>query len=147
MKQNTHRITSFIVTMLFAMGTYAINDVGNFDVYLSNSTSAEVHDMIRYGEVETSLFTGTLNFSIPIYSLKDPDFNLDIILRYNSDGFKPMKHSGWVGYNWYLQTGGCITREVRNMPDEAMRHIGTNFSGSLRLFKRHVSFYARNRLR
>lgn len=130
MKQNTHRITSVIVTMLFAMGTYAINDVGNFDVYLSNSTSAEVHDMIRYGEVETSLFTGTLNFSIPIYSLKDPDFNLDIILRYNSDGFKPMKHSGWVGYNWYLQTGGCITREVRNMPDEAMRHIGTNFSGS-----------------
>lgn len=129
MKQNTLKIISVIVTMLFARTTYAIDDVGNFDVYLNNSTSAEVHNMIRYGEVETSLFTGTLNFSIPIYSLKDPDFNLDIILRYNSDGFKPMKHSGWVGYNWYLQTGGCITREVRNIPDEAKRHIGNNFSG------------------
>lgn len=88
------------------------------DFYLNNMKSPQVSDMFRYGNVETSLFTGKLNLSIPIYQLEDPDFNLNIALRYNSEGFKPRKHSGYVGYNWFLEAGGCITREVRNIPDE-----------------------------
>lgn len=92
------------------------------DFYNNNMVSAEVMDMFRYGDVETSLFTGKLNLSIPIYSLNDPDFNLDIALRYNSEGFKPRKHSGYVGYNWFLEAGGCITREVRGLPDEQYRY-------------------------
>ena len=99
------------------------------DFWLNNSITPQVENMVRYGDVETSLFTGTLNFSIPIYSLKDPDFNLDLTLYYNSDAFKPCKHSGWVGYNWYLSAGGCITREVRGYPDEAVRY---RYPGGLR---------------
>ena len=91
------------------------------DFYINNMKSPQVSDMFRYGNVETSLFTGKLNLSIPIYQLKDPDFNLNIALRYNSEGFKPRKHSGYVGYNWFLEAGGCITREVRNIPDEYQR--------------------------
>ena len=96
------------------------------DFWLNNSISTQVEGMIRYGDVETSLYTGRLNFSIPIYSLKDPDFNLNIILSYNSDGFKPLKSSGWVGYNWSLQAGGCITREVRGYADEIYRYYRDN---------------------
>lgn len=92
------------------------------DFYLNNMKSPQVSDMFRYGNVETSLFTGKLNLSIPIYQLEDPDFNLNIALRYNSEGFKPRKHSGYVGYNWFLEAGGCITREVRNIPDEYQRN-------------------------
>ena len=92
------------------------------DFYINNMKSPQVSDMFRYGNVETSLFTGKLNLSIPIYQLKDPDFNLNIALRYNSEGFKPRKHSGYVGYNWFLEAGGCITREVRNIPDEYQRN-------------------------
>ena len=55
------------------------------DVYVDNLTSPQVSDMFRYGNVETSLFTGKLNFAIPIYSLNDPDFDLNIALRYNSE--------------------------------------------------------------
>ena len=84
--------------------------------------SAQVTDMFRYGDTETSLFTGNLQVSIPIYSLDDPDFDLNIILRYNAEGFKPRKHSGYVGYSWFLEAGGCITREVRNYADETCRY-------------------------
>ena len=96
------------------------------DYYLNHTTSPQVTDMFRYGNVETSLFTGKLNLAIPIYQLEDPDFELDIALRYNSEGFKPKKHSGYIGYNWFLEAGGCITREVRNIPDEHQRDYTTS---------------------
>jgi hypothetical protein len=91
------------------------------DFYVEHMTSPQVSDMFRYGNVETSLFTGKLNFAIPIYSLEDPDFDLDIALRYNSEGFKPTKQSGYVGYGWFLEAGGCITREVKGYADEFNR--------------------------
>lgn len=99
-------------------------DIVARDFYQDNMYSAQTFDMTRYGDVATSLFTGNINFSIPIYSLKDPDFELDISLCYDSEGFRPCKNSGFVGYNWHLQgTAGCITREVRNYPDESKRNI------------------------
>lgn len=96
------------------------------DFYLDNSISTQVEGMFRYGNVETSLNVGRLNFAAPIYNLCDPDFNLDISLSYNSDGFKPFKASGYVGYNWCLQAGGCITREVKGYADETFRLINPN---------------------
>ena len=66
--------------------------------YDESMVSAQVADMFRYGDVNTALFTGKINFSIPIYSLNDPDFNLDISLSYNSEAFKPRKHSGFIGF-------------------------------------------------
>lgn len=95
------------------------------DFYIENMTTANTADVIRYGNAETSLFAGRLDFTIPIYTLEDPDFNIDIALVYNSDGFKPHKSSGYVGYNWHLQAGGCITREVCNYPDEIHRQLNT----------------------
>lgn len=101
------------------------------DVYVDNLTSPQVSDMFRYGNVETSLFTGKLNFAIPIYSLNDPDFDLNIALRYNSEGFKPAKQSSYVGHSWFLEAGGCITREVKGYADEFDRKHYPNQSWKL----------------
>jgi len=105
-----------VVVMITVTTTVQASDCYNYKV-----TSAQVADMFRYGDAETSLFTGRLNLSIPIYSLDDPDFDLNIALRYNAEGFKPRKHSGYVGYSWFLEAGGCITREVHNYADETCR--------------------------
>ena len=129
MKTYIQEILLTFGSILLVHNVCAEIDSGNFDVYLNNAISSQVEDVVRYGDTQTSLFTGRLDFSVPIYSLDDPDFHLDIALQYNSDAFKPLKHSGWVGYNWHMQTGGCITREVRNYADEASRKIsdGTHF--------------------
>lgn len=97
-------------------------DYNNF-----NSVSAQVTDMFRYGEFQTSLFTGRLQQTIPIYTIEDPDFKMDIALHYNAEGFKPRKHSGYVGYNWFLEAGGCITREVKGFPDEIYGRMAVNY--------------------
>ncbi|MDD5185925.1 MAG: RHS repeat protein [Paludibacter sp.] len=76
-------------------------------------------DFIKYGEVPVSLFTGKMNFEVPIYRIKDSDFDIPISLTYTSDGFKPAKRSGFVGLDWFLNVGGCITREVYGSPDDS----------------------------
>ena len=105
-----------------------------------NTPSAHIANMFRYGNVETSLFTGRLNLSIPLYEMDDPDFALNIALRYNAEGFKPRKHSGLVGHDWFLEAGGCITREVRNCPDEVSRPIssGKHMEGMLKYLRNNV---------
>lgn len=122
---------------VFASNTYDtenhVLDAGAF--YNYNSISANVTDMFRYGEFHTSLFTGRLQVSVPIYKVDDPDFNMDIALHYNAEGFKPRKHSGYVGYNWHLEAGGCITREVQGLPDEIYGieavNSGAHYSGGV----------------
>lgn len=110
------------LTFLLLISTIVVCFPVKANIYYDESmVSAQVADMFRYGDVNAALFTGKINLSIPIYSLKDPDFKLDISLSYNSEAFKPRKYSGYIGYNWFLNAGGSITREVRNIPDEISR--------------------------
>ncbi len=75
--------------------------------------------LLAQSGVSTSLFTGRMSYTIPIYTIEDPDFHMDIALRYSSEGFKPFQPSGCYGQDWSLIAGGCITRQVMGMPDEA----------------------------
>ena len=70
------------------------------------------------GEAASSLFTGRMAYSIPLYTIEDPDFHLNIALHYNSDGFKPFRPSGCYGQDWSLVAGGCITRSIQGLPDD-----------------------------
>lgn len=108
----------YLLTLLVFLHTtgYAFESVES--TLIENRPSPQSEAMCRYGQVHTSLFTGQLNLSIPLYSIDDPNFGLDIALRYTSEGFKPRKHSGYVGHDWFLEAGGCVTREVRQIPDE-----------------------------
>ena len=76
-------------------------------------------DFMKYGEIPVSLFTGKMNLDIPIYRIKDQDFDIPISLLYTSDGFKPDKRSDFVGLDWTLVAGGCITRETYGTADES----------------------------
>ena len=112
-------LRKFLFALVFSLVTIYTNaeDFFNF-----NTVSAQVADIFRYGEFGTSLFTGRMQQTIPIYTLDDPDFKMNIALHYNAEGFKSRKHSGPVGYNWFLEAGGCITREVNGFPDEIFRY-------------------------
>ena len=89
-----------------------------FSPYGIFSPSAESYQMTRCGNLLPSLYTGAMNFSLPLMTYSDPDFTIPVTLEYSFDGYKPGLHSGTVGYGWYLDCGGVITREVRGIPDE-----------------------------
>lgn len=86
--------------------------------------TADAWDFTRYGVDRPSLYTGAVSVSIPIYVYKDKDFEIPVSLDYSSNGLKPSMQPGVLGAEWHLNVGGCITREVRGIPDD----IGGNYS-------------------
>ena len=107
---------------LLAAGTVHLRaqSLEPFNPYGIFSPSVEAWQMTRYGNLTPSLYTGAMTFSLPLYTYEDPDFTIPISLEYSFDGYRPGQHSGTVGYGWYLNCGGAITREVRGMPDEGI---------------------------
>ena len=89
-----------------------------FGKYGCFTPGVESFSMTKYGQVAPSLVTGAMHYSIPVYTISDPDFNIPISLEYNFDGYRPSQGSGALGYGWHLNCGGVITREVRGIPDE-----------------------------
>jgi RHS repeat-associated protein len=82
----------------------------------------------KYGDVDLSLFTGSANISVPIYSARDLDQNISIGLSYNTSGLKPNQHHDWTGTGWKLNVGGSISRVKKGGYDER-RTIGVNNFG------------------
>ncbi len=80
--------------------------------------SVDTWKMTRHGSLKPSLYTGTMNYSLPLYTYTDEDFSIPVSLEYSYSGFRPSVHSGAVALGWSLNCGGAITREVRGLPDE-----------------------------
>ena len=74
--------------------------------------------LLAQNGISQSLYTGHVSYTIPIYTIEDPDFHLDIALKYRTEGFKPFLPSGCYGLDWTLEAGGCITRSVQGKPDD-----------------------------
>ena len=98
-----------------------------FSPYGVFSPSVESYQMTRCGNLLPSLYTGAMTFSLPLMTYSDPDFTIPVSLEYSFDGYKPGQHSGTVGYGWYLDCGGVITREVRGIPDEGDLEGANNY--------------------
>ncbi len=73
---------------------------------------------MKYGNSPVDMYRGIAQVDIPIYTYKDIDFELPISVGYASSGYMPNVQTGILGLGWFLNAGGCITREVRDVPDE-----------------------------
>ena len=90
--------------------------------------SSTVWQQMKYNNVAgASLYTGTVNISIPLYEYHDSEISIPVSLGYSSDGYKPNIQSGVVGHDWALNAGGAITRTVRGLPDEASNNSRYGF--------------------
>lgn len=105
----------FIVTLiLFA---FLINIKAQSDIE-GLFKSPEMADIMRFGNVPVSKNAGRINLSVPLASLKDQDFDIQVSVNYNSAGYMPMKEDGIVGLDWSLSGVGVINREVKGYPDD-----------------------------
>lgn len=72
----------------------------------------------QYGSFPTSLYTGGIDISIPIHTIRTTGISIPIGLQYTGTGLIPNKECGKVGHDWALVAGGAITRTVNGVPDE-----------------------------
>lgn len=80
----------------------------------------------KYGNVPVSLFSGSVNISVPINEIKGIFLTLPISLSYNASGFKPEEIAPWTGLGWSLNAGGVITRAVIGNPDTEGNYFGSS---------------------
>ena len=72
----------------------------------------------KYGQMNVGLFTGTSNIDIPLYTFNTKSINVPISLHYSSNGIKVDQMETNVGLGWNLNSGGVITRIIRDQQDE-----------------------------
>ncbi len=95
---------------------------------LVNVQSPNATSFGLYGEVPVSLSTGLPNIEVPLYQFNENGLVIPISLNYHSSGFRPDMHPGWVGMGWTLNSGGMVTRIVKDEADEYKRTtIGIHF--------------------
>ncbi len=84
----------------------------------TNLQSPNAASLGLYGEVPVSLYTGIPEISIPLFNAPDKYNAFSIGLSYHAGGVRPDQHPGWVGTNWTLMVGGCISRIEKGGCDE-----------------------------
>ena len=80
--------------------------------------SPDVASLARYGEFPTNLHNGTIDISIPIYTIKTKGLSLPISISYHSAGIKVNDFASSVGLGWSLNAGGMVTHRVIGESDE-----------------------------
>jgi len=91
------------------------SDVNHPSLVFSSPTASEFG---KFGYIHSSVFTGAMNYNIPLFQLNTQYINLPITLNYYSNGFLVDKIPSWVGFDWSLFAGGIITRMVKGIPDD-----------------------------
>ncbi|PYP54606.1 MAG: hypothetical protein DMD40_16020 [Gemmatimonadetes bacterium] len=72
----------------------------------------------KFGDIPVSMYTGTPEIGVPLFTVKGKTLQLPIALSYHASGIKVDEIGGWVGMGWTLDAGGVITRTVRGLVDE-----------------------------
>ena len=91
--------------------------------------SWQTYEFMKYGNIGASLYTGTINYSIPIFTYKDGEFDYTMSIDYATNGLRVNHKSGILGHSWILRSPGIITREIHGIPDNINKEI-TIVSGS-----------------
>ncbi len=88
---------------------------GSLRVTVPSPTAASLG---KFGDLPVSLYTGTPDISIPLFTLKGRTLDLPIVLKYHASGIRVEDIGGWAGLGWALEAGGAITRTVHGIVDE-----------------------------
>lgn len=114
---------SFVIICLICvlLGNAQLNtaDVGK----KPDIPSWETYEFMKYGSVGATLYTGTVNYSVPLYTYKDNEFEIPISVDYATNGFRVNHKNGILGQSWSLGGIGKITREIKGLPDERKKTV------------------------
>lgn len=114
MKKYLITLILFVATTLFYTASATNSDYNKYIPIMTPESAT----LGQYGAFPVSLYTGSVDISIPIHTLKTNNIAVPVSLQYNGTGFIPNKDCGKIGHDWALVAGGLITRTVNGVPDE-----------------------------
>ncbi len=101
-------ISTFFILYVIVTSSYTQNE--NDIVFDLIPPSPQACELGRFGTVPVGLFTGTVQYSIPVFDLKGKNLEIPITLNYSSNGLQVNKSASMVGFDWSLSAGGIINR-------------------------------------
>ncbi len=105
---------SFLVLALFSINIVSGQEKLP-DIFPPAPTASELG---TYGAYPVNLASGLPNIEIPLYTVVSGDIQIPIKLKYHASGIKVNQVPSWVGLGWAMDTGGLISLETRDTPDE-----------------------------
>lgn len=115
MKRNT--ILALLLTLPVVHGWCQQSPYSTSNMYEGIPTP-QATTLGTFGDIPVSLYTGTVNVSVPIYKATVRDVTLDVSLVYDGSGLRMSQLPGPTGEGWHLSCGGVITRKTNGHPDE-----------------------------
>ncbi len=118
-----------IITLIIVLANigkfYAQQQPSDNHTYVPNIVppSPIAYALGNYGNVPVGLFTGTLTFSLPLFTYKTENIEIPINMFHGSNGIKIDEISGNIGLGWNLNFGGVISRMVRDKPDDTSQKL------------------------
>lgn len=90
----------------------------NLTNVFSQETENFDHVNIDDGTSYNSANDESSSISIPLYNVKVDGVSIPIYLSYNNKGLKPNDVPSSVGFNWKLNAGGEINKQINHLVDE-----------------------------
>ncbi len=100
-------ITILGISFFFLIDLFA--DTNNIEMVYDLNKSPEVRGFERQGKFNVNEFCGSANINIPLHKIVYKDIELQLNMNYNSRGVKVCSEASWVGLNWDLNIGGCVS--------------------------------------
>jgi len=138
------KIRAVVLLLLINIASFAQNNENQNNEHHANlvSPSPEAASLGKFVDVPISLYTGTPNVEIPIYTIQAGDITLPISLKYHASGLKVNEVASSVGAGWALNAGGSISRTIRGLADNSMEGYFTARAGEV--FNGNVSTIIEN---
>lgn len=100
------QIVSILVCLLMSSEMLWAGDGNHYDF---TPKSPEAAAFNRISDIPINNYTGSMSFSLPIYTLVCGDIQVPISLDYQGNCIPVSQEATWVGLNWLLNAGGAIT--------------------------------------
>lgn len=109
-----------LLITLFYLPCYGQNEMNFVSEMATNYVpgSPNVGNLLRFGNIPVNMFTGTAQFSLPLYTIKVKDFAMPISLSYQGSGVKVEEIAPSTGMGWVFNIGGVISKTIRGLDDD-----------------------------
>ena len=108
-------------TLFFNIQKVKSQDEGGVNKnYVPSITVAtpQAASLSKAGEIPIDISTGRINYTIPIFEVKEGGFSMPINLSYNYSGLILDETPGYGGVGWTFNIGGVITHSINGLNDE-----------------------------
>ncbi|GIQ61333.1 hypothetical protein Flavo103_44680 [Flavobacterium collinsii] len=114
------KLTRYPFIFILFFTTLYLRAQSDSNNYIPNITVAppQVAAMSKVNEIPVDIATGRINYSIPIFDVKEGDFSMPINLSYNYSGLLVDETPGYAGVGWTFNIGGAVMQIVKGLNDE-----------------------------